>query len=489
MAQILRTILALFALFTSLASAVAPITVQGSDFVNSANGDRFQIIGVDYQPGGQAAYDDGSGIDALSNSTACLRDAVLMQRLGINTIRIYNLDPTLDHNECASIFNAAGIYMILDVNSPLPNESLNRGDPASSYNSQYLERVFAMVEAFKGFPNLLSFFSGNEVINEGSTVDVPAYLRAVTRDLKDYISKQADRQIPVGYSAADVRPILEATFAYLSCNIASSPTSKIDFFGLNSYSWCGNSSFTESGYDVLLSQFSNTTIPVFFSEYGCNIVSPRLFKEVPVLYGEQMTTVLSGGLVYEFSEEVSNYGLVSYNANNTVSILQDYDNLQAQYKSLNYTLLESHNTTASSLTPPTCDSSLISTSAFLNTFDIPARAAGVDDMINNGISNPNQGKLVDVNDVDVNETVYASNGNVITGLKLIKLPDDSSNTAGSNDSGSVSTASSSSSGTGTSATTSPSATATRKGAATRNGSAKNAQYVVGVLGLALLMGL
>ena len=28
-----------------------------------------------------------------------------MQRLGTNAIRVYNLDPDLDHTECSSIFN------------------------------------------------------------------------------------------------------------------------------------------------------------------------------------------------------------------------------------------------------------------------------------------------------------------------------------------------------------------------------------------------
>jgi len=46
-----------------------------------------------------------------------------MQKLGINTIRSYNVDPTLNHDACASIFAASGIYMILDVNSPLAGMS------------------------------------------------------------------------------------------------------------------------------------------------------------------------------------------------------------------------------------------------------------------------------------------------------------------------------------------------------------------------------
>ena len=101
-----------------------------------------------------------------------------MQKLGVNTIRVYNLDPSLDHSKCASIFNAAGIYMILDVNSPLPGESINRETPWTSYNSDYLTRAFGIVENFKGFPNTLGFFSANEVMNDLSTAEFnPQYIR------------------------------------------------------------------------------------------------------------------------------------------------------------------------------------------------------------------------------------------------------------------------------------------------------------------------
>jgi hypothetical protein len=65
----------------------------------------------------------------------------------------------------------------VDVNSPLDGESLNRVDPAKSYNSDYLKRIFSVVEAFKDFPNTLGFFGGNEVINEDAAKSVPAYLR------------------------------------------------------------------------------------------------------------------------------------------------------------------------------------------------------------------------------------------------------------------------------------------------------------------------
>lgn len=71
-----------------------------------------------------------------------------------------------------------GIYMLLDVNSPYSGESINRGDPSSSYSSSYLNRTFAVVEAFKNYPNTLLFFASNEVINDvPSGKIIPPYMR------------------------------------------------------------------------------------------------------------------------------------------------------------------------------------------------------------------------------------------------------------------------------------------------------------------------
>ncbi|KAL8949362.1 MAG: hypothetical protein Q9222_004527, partial [Ikaeria aurantiellina] len=438
MLSIFSALFTLLAWSTTVVVAVRNVKVQGSDYVNNVTSERFQMIGVAYQPGGSAGFIAGSGIDPLSNGTSCLRDAALMQRLGINTIRVYNLDPSLDHDLCASIFNTVGIYMLLDVNSPLPNESLNPGDLSSSYSSAYLSRIFAVVEAFKNYPNTLGFFGGNEVIqNPGSQGTVPPYLRAVTRDLKNYIAKHSSRNIPVGYSAADVRDYLTDTFAYLSCYIdgSSSDQSRIDFFGLNSYSWCGgDATFESAGYDILVQLFSNTTIPVFFSEYGCNKPRPRFFKEVQALYGPNMTGVMSGGIVYEYVQETSNnFGLVDIHDNGTASILVDYDALQKQYNKLDIKQLQSSNASATSLKSPSCSGSLIAESDFSKSFKIPSIPSGGQDLINNGIKNPNNGKLVPVTQTAVTAAVYGSNGGLIRDLAIKPLPEDQSNTPNGQD--------------------------------------------------------
>lgn len=61
---------------------------------------------------------------------------------------------------------AAGIYLVLDVNSPSPNQHINRYEPWLSYNLDYLEHVFKVVEQFSYYNNTLGFFAGNEIVND-----------------------------------------------------------------------------------------------------------------------------------------------------------------------------------------------------------------------------------------------------------------------------------------------------------------------------------
>jgi hypothetical protein len=255
--------------------------------------------------------------------------------------------------------------------------------------------------------------------------------------LRQYIAKQSTRHIPVGYSAADVRSVLQDSWAYLTCSIdgEAGDISRGEIFGLNSYSWCGDkATYTTAGYNVLVDLFKTTNVPVFFSEYGCNIPigTPRVFNEVQALYGPNMTG-LNGGLVYEYSQEPSNYGLVEINADGSVKLLADFDNLQSQYNKLDKSLLTKlPSSTASTFT---CQSKLIASAGFNNTWQIPPQPSGISAVITNGVPNARKGKLVDVTALDVKQKVVGSNGKTITGLKLKKI-DGANSPSGASTSGS-----------------------------------------------------
>jgi len=300
-------------------SSLAPITVKGNAFFQGTS--RFYLRGVDYQPGGSSKL-----VDPLADSTTCTRDIAEFTKLGLNTVRVYTVDNTANHDACMQALAAANMYLVLDVNTPL--YSLNRATPAPSYNAVYLQNIFATIDAFANYTNTLAFFSGNEVINDDTTTSAAPYVKAVTRDMRQYIGSRGYRAIPVGYSAADVDSNRLEMAEYMNCG---TDDERSDFFAFNDYSWCDPSSFQISGWDQKVKNFTGYGIPIFLSEYGCN-TNVRKFEEVAALYNTEMTGVYSGGLVYEYSEEGSNYGLVTINSDGTITEGPDYTALQTALK-------------------------------------------------------------------------------------------------------------------------------------------------------------
>ncbi|GAB1198024.1 Glucanosyltransferase-domain-containing protein [Aspergillus pseudonomiae] len=297
---------------------VTAVTVKGNAFFKGD--ERFYMRGVDYQPGGSSNL-----ADPIADVDGCKRDIEKFKDLGLNTIRVYSVDNSKNHDECMNALADAGIYLVLDVNTP--KYSLNRASPKISYNENYLQYIFATVDAFAGYKNTLAFFSGNEVINDGPSSKAAPYVKAVTRDLRQYIRSRNYREIPVGYSAADIDTNRLQMAQFMNCG---TDDERSDFFAFNDYSWCDPSSFTTSGWDKKVENFTGYGLPLFLSEYGCN-TNKRQFQEVSSLYSTDMTGVYSGGLVYEYSQEPSKYGLVEIN-DNKVKTLADYDALKSAFE-------------------------------------------------------------------------------------------------------------------------------------------------------------
>ena len=232
------------------------------------------------------------------------------------------------------------------------------------------------MDAFHSYDNTLGFFIGNEVIALANQSLAAPYVKAATRDLKAYRSSKGYRNIPVGYSAADIAELRPMLQDYLACGTNASES--IDMFGLNAYEWCGDSNFQTSGYATLNTYAENYNIPIFFSETGCNTVQPRTFLDQSAIFGSDMNAVWSGAIIYEWIEETNNYGLVSFGpavaATEVASGVQggfsrtgtptpvapDFTNLQSAWATLTPAGVKSSDYNPSTLTPPACPSSTAS---------------------------------------------------------------------------------------------------------------------------------
>lgn len=195
----------------------------------------------------------------------------------------------------------AGIYLIQDLSNP--SFSINRNDP--TWTTELFASYAGVIDAVANYSNVLGFFAGNEVSNEVNNTNASAFVKAAVRDMKAYIKTKNYRKIGVGYATNDDPAIRIDLAHYFNCGNVDEA---IDFWGYNIYSWCGDSSFTESGYDQRTLEFKNYSVPAFFAEYGCNTVQPRKFTEVGAIYGKNMTSVWSGGIMYMYFQEANDYG-------------------------------------------------------------------------------------------------------------------------------------------------------------------------------------
>lgn len=167
-----------------------------------------------------------------------------------------------------------------------------------------------VVDAFHNYNNVLALFLGNENIAGNADSMGAPFLKAAARDMKAYRDGKGYRKIPIGYSAADIKGLRPMLQDYLTCGGNSSEI--IDFFGINSYSWCDPSDFERSTYNQLQEYAKDFPVPIFFTETGCNVPGPRLWEDQEAIFGQEMINDWSGAIIYEWIQEQNNYGIVNY---------------------------------------------------------------------------------------------------------------------------------------------------------------------------------
>ena len=163
------------------------------------------------------------------------------------------------------------------------------------------------------------------------------YVKAAIRDLKAYRNARGYRKIPLSYTTGDNAEIRVQVAEYLACGDVEDSA---ELYGLNLYSWCGNSSYYTSGYDKLYEQYQTYSLPVAFAETGCNIISPRDFADVQTMLGPVFQAVFSGAVVYEWRMEDNGFGIVEYPSSSLAGFpttLDEYNSLKTVFSSVNPT--------------------------------------------------------------------------------------------------------------------------------------------------------
>ncbi|KAB8230480.1 putative 1,3-beta-glucanosyltransferase [Aspergillus alliaceus] len=342
-------------------NAIQTISAVGSKFFYE-DGTQYFLKGIAYQLIPE---------DPLVDTAQCKRDVARMAELGTNAIRVYHVDPKANHDGCMEALAAAGIYLFVDLDT---FDTSIRQDKPEWTHAQF-DRYKAVLDEFQKYNNTAGVFVGNEVINTREGSAAAPHVLAAACDIKSYRNEKGYRNIPVGYSAADIAELRPMLQNYLACR--PDPADRLDFFSLNAYEWCGRSSYETSGYKTLQSHVSEYPIPIFFSETGCNVARPRTFEDQAAIFGPEMSNTWSGSIVYEWIQEANDYGLINYGplpgappAKNPVQdgftrqgepipVAPDFHNLKAQWVSLRPTgvVLSDYVKSTSTIKPASCPAS------------------------------------------------------------------------------------------------------------------------------------
>ncbi|KAL5364334.1 Glucanosyltransferase-domain-containing protein [Aspergillus floccosus] len=342
-------------------ASVPTISAVGSKFFYE-DGQQYFLKGIAYQRTPQ---------DPLIDTDQCQRDVSRMAELGANAIRVYHVDPAADHDGCMKAFADAGIYLFVDLDTF--DTSVRQVGPL---RLDQFDKYKAVLDEFQQYDNTAGFLIGNEVLSTAAGSPAAPYVLAAARDMKSYRNEKGYRQIPIGYTAADIAELRPMLQNYLACR--PDPAERLDFFGLNAYEWCGSSSYKTSGYHTLQHQAEDYPIPIFFSETGCNAAPPRTFDDQAAIFGPKMSATWSGSIIYEWIQEANHYGLITYgpyapDAPPTDTLVQDgytrqgvptpvvpdFDNLKAQWKTLSPSsvALSDYIQSTGAIKPPACPAS------------------------------------------------------------------------------------------------------------------------------------
>jgi hypothetical protein len=267
---------------SSIHNHLAPIAIKGYKFFNSETGANVLIKGIAYYPRPNDGDLDMNNMDFFTEKYRHIweRDIPQFQELGVNSIRLYSVDPSNDHSAFMCALNAAGIYAVVELASGHhPKSAILSSEAPDCYPKHLKIRGEEIMREFSMYSNTLAFSAGNEVNHAVPIGKKPQWnapcLKKFVRDMRAY-SRNCDgmRHVPVGLIMADSDR--DANTLYYNCQMDDDDDDldHAEWYGLNTYVYCNanHTSFDQAGgFKLLLDSFEsyNYSIPVLLTEFGC----------------------------------------------------------------------------------------------------------------------------------------------------------------------------------------------------------------------------
>lgn len=306
-----------------------PVILKGKQFFHSITGEYFPVKGVAYYP--RPNTGDLSLTNSVDFFTEDFRDLWQadiehFKTLGVNTIRIYAVDPSQNHDAFMCALQEAGIYVMVGLLADCENCGIGPNAAPSCYPPSLKERGEYIINEFSKYPNTLVFSAGNEVTlyAQGfrSELNAPCQKKFL-RDMRSYVQTcSADplsilpRQVPIGMVNWDRERELQTL--YFNCRTDPNDAFETpEWYGLNAYLHCDPAATSIEqlgGWNTLRDNFRsyNIPVPVIVSEYGCRepgfpslngFEAQRTWLQVDALYSSSFVDEFAGGIAFEFSAE------------------------------------------------------------------------------------------------------------------------------------------------------------------------------------------
>lgn len=108
-----------------------------------------------------------------------------MRTLGVNSIRVYHVDPRANHDACMQTLADAGIYLWLDLDT-FNSAIFGSGMQQPQWNMTQYKAYQTVLDAFHKYDNLGGVFVGNEVLTSPDTDIAAPFVKAAASDMKAY---------------------------------------------------------------------------------------------------------------------------------------------------------------------------------------------------------------------------------------------------------------------------------------------------------------